>query len=388
MKHTLTSLLALVFLSSAASAEALWTKHTIQKPILGGINSSVACDWDNDGHVDVLSSLSGQVILFKAPDWTPYPVHEFATGQSRNKMRPSCIHSCLMDVDGDGDLDFVGSNNTVFWLECPDKPFSGKPWTYRTVDDEILGTHCLITGDVNQDGKIDLIANSGRDEKATSIPNSIVWLEVPEDPHKATAWNRHVFADQDAPGGSHYTGFGDVNNDGRPDISCGAKGGESFEGGEWFAWWEQPEDPTGIWKKHLLAGQQPGASNIMPGDFNKDGIADYFATRGHGQGVLWFKGPDFELIEIDSKIAYPHSLDLVDLDQDGDLDAVTCGKEADGVAAWYESDGGGGFTKHVIGTDQGSYDTRAVDMDGDEDLDILIAGHASNNIVWFENPLK
>ena len=35
-----------------------------------------------------------------------------------------------------------------------------------------------------------------------------------------------------------------------------------------------------------------------------------------------------------------------------------------------------------------SYDTRAIDMDGDGDLDVLIAGHTSNNVVWFENPLK
>ena len=70
------------------------------------------------------------------------------------------------------------------------------------------------------------------------------------------------------------------------------------------------------------------------------------------------------------------------------MDAVASGKEAEGVAAWYENDGTGTFTKHVIGTDQGSYDTRFVDMDSDGDLDVLIAGHASNNIVWFENSSK
>jgi hypothetical protein len=29
-----------------------------------------------------------------------------------------------------------------------------------------------------------------------------------------------------------------------------------------------------------------------------------------------------------------------------------------------------------------------VDLDRDGDLDILIAGHVSNNLVWFENPTK
>jgi len=53
---------------------------------------------------------------------------------------------------------------------------------------------------------------------------------------------------------------------------------------------------------------------------------------------------------------------------------------------WYENDGKGKFTSHLIGKDQGSYDTRAVDMDEDGDLDVLIAGHGSKNVVWYENP--
>ena len=98
-------------------------------------------------------------------------------------------------------------------------------------------------------------------------------------------------------------GVGDVNGDGLPDVACGAKGGEKFPGGEWFAWWEQPKDGSLPWKKHLLSDRQPGASNILPADFDGDGKIDYFATRGHGLGALWFRGPSFEAIEVDSTIA-------------------------------------------------------------------------------------
>jgi len=370
-------------LSTLAQAE--WKKHVVTEA-KGMINSAVAADWNADGKIDVIASLDGKVVLFTGPDWKAHTLHDFRPGLSRNKPRSACIHSCLMDVDGDGDQDFIGSNNTVFWLECPDNPLAG-PWKYRTVDDEILGTHCLITGDVNRDGKPDLIANSGRAAKQTSIPNSLTWLEVPQNPRTAKSWIRHVFAKGDAPGGSHYTGFGDVNDDGLPDISCAAKGGDRFPGGQWFAWWEQSKDGKLPWKKHLLADKQPGATNILPADLDGDKHIDYFATRGHGQGVLWFKGPDFKLIEIDPKILVPHSLDLADLDNDGDIDAVTCSKDPVDVAAWYENNGKGQFTKRIIGRKQGSYDTRAIDMDADGDLDVLIAGHTSNNVVWYENPL-
>ena len=380
------TLIAFALLISAAQAE--WKKHVIQPPVLKNIPSAVANDWDKDGKMDVISSWGGKVILYRGPDWKPQTIHTFDPKNSRTKPRPSCIHSCLIDADGDGDLDFCGSNQTVFWLECPGDPFSGKPWKYRTVDDEILGTHCLITGDVNRDGKLDLIANSGRGEDATEFPNSIVWLETPPDPHGAKSWTRHVFADRDAPGASHYMGFGDVNGDGRPDIACAAKGGERFPGGEWFAWWEQPTDPTKVWKKHLLAEKEVGASNILPADLNADGRVDYAASRGHGKGILWFKAPRFEPVEIDPDLAFPHSLAIADIDADGDTDIATCGKEANGQCAWYENDGTGKFKRHTVAEDQGSYDLRILDMDADGDLDFLIAGQASRNIVWLENPAK
>lgn len=369
------------------ATEENWPKHIIQKKNLSAINSALANDWNGDGHMDVISCFNKEVYVFTGPKWQRYSVFSMKNAQSRNKVRNGCIHSCLMDVDADGDQDFIGSSNTVFWLECPDNAPLSSTWKYRTIDDEILGTHCLLPGDVNLDGKMDLIANSGRSVN-TSYPNSLAWLEIPTEPRTATSWVRHIFADKDAPGGSHYTGIADMNGDGLPDIACAAKGGEKHPGGEWFAWWQQPKkNNTGVWKKHLLSSSEPGASNILPADLNGDGEMDYFATRGHGIGALWYRGPEFTQIEVDTEIEAPHSLDMADLDGNGTIDAVVCGKEADGIAAWYKNDGKGNFEKRIIGINQGSYDTRAIDMDFDGDLDILIAGHASNNIVWFENTM-
>jgi hypothetical protein len=380
----------LLFLAEPSRATAEWQKHVIQPAdkTAGNVNDANAADFDGDGHIDLLASFDGGVWMFPGPKWEhKVQIHEFGLGPSEKRLRPGCIHACLLDVDGDGDQDYIGSNNHVFWLECPANPRNGD-WEYHLVDAKILGTHCVITGDVNRDGRIDLIANSGRGEGQTPFPNSLTWLEIPKKPRQAKSWIRHVFGDRDAPGGSHYSGFGDVNGDGRGDVAFGAKGGDRFPGGQWFAWWEQPKDATRIWAKHLLSDEQPGATNIQPLDLNADGNVDFFATRGHGKGVLWFKGPEFEAIEIDPLIEKPHSLAISDIDQDGDPDAATCGYEKTGVAVWYENNGQAVFTKHVIGRDQGSYDTRLVDLDKDGDQDLLVAGHFSNNLVWFENPLK
>jgi len=372
--------------TSAQTTSIKWTRYSIVESKTA-INTVVAADYDGDKKLDVISSYDNKIVLHRGADWRPIEIYRFTPGNSRNKPRPVSIHSCLMDVDGDGDQDFVGSNQTVFWLECPDKPFSGKPWKYRTVDDEILGTHCVVTGDVDGDGQMDLIANSFRDKKDTEFPNSIVWLKVPNDPYNAKQWIRHAFADKDAPGGSHYMGIGDLNKDSRADITCGAKGAP-FDGGNWFAWWEQPAKKDAPWKKHVLATNQMGATNINPIDVNGDQHLDIVATRGHGVGVLWFEGPDFKLHEIDEEIAAPHTLVTIDLDGDGDNDIATCGSKNDGKAAWYQNDGKGNFQRFEIDKDQGSYDLRAIDMDGDGDLDLLNAGHGSRNILWYENSLK
>ena len=375
--------------SPSGASKGAWKKHVIQPPngARSLVNTVVATDFDRDGAVDVMASFDGKVILYRGPQWKQSTVLPAMPADKTGRVaKRGCIHSTLMDVDGDGDLDYVGSNRMLFWLECPENPFQ-EHWVCRTISLELNGAHCVITGDVDRDGRLDLIANSWRDVGASSVPNSITWLPVPTQPRSSQFWRPFVFANADAPGANHYMGFGDANKDGRPDIACGAKGGPKIPGGEWFAWWEQPLDPKAAWTKHILSTNDPGASNILPLDLNADGHTDYLASRGHGQGVLWFRGPNFTKIEIDKTLDTPHSLAAADIDSDGDIDFASCSAELGGMAAWYENDGQAHFTRHVVDRQQSSYDLRILDVDQDTDLDLLIAGHHSHNVVWYENPL-
>ena len=370
--------------------DATWEKRVVQTTdgTFGQVNTVVANDFDNDGHVDLLASFDGKVVFYRGPDWRSTVIlAEMPADQTGRVAKRGCIHSTLMDVDQDGDLDYVGSNRMLFWLECPESPFADR-WLCRTISLDVNGAHCVITGDVDRDGKLDLIANSWRDKGASKIPNSITWFSVPDSPQTAGVWKPTVFAEGDAPGGNHYMGFGDVNGDKRPDIACAAKGGPQLPGGEWFAWWEQPKDPNGRWIRRTLSSSEPGASNILPVDLDADGAVDYVASRGHGRGVLWFRGPNFRKIEIDEMLDTPHSLAVADMDLDNDLDIVACSASLNGAAVWYENDGKGTLKSHVVDRLQSSYDVRLLDMDNDGDIDILVAGHDSGNIVWYSNPLK
>ena len=341
--------------------------------------TAVAADFTGDGRADIISNSAGKTRLFVGPEWREILLDE--------NPEHTFIHSEFFDVDGDGDTDYIGARynpGLIVWMEQPDDPLTDV-WTARIADDQVHGIHGLIKGDVDRDGDFDLLATSA--QPLEPYPNSLAWLRVPERPRDAERWECHIFADRDAPGLTHYLGFGDVNGDGRPDAATGAKGGPQAEPGtgNWFAWWEAPADPTDVWTKHLIADDQPGATNIHPADVNGDGEVDFIASRGHGQGVVWFEAPDWTPHVIHATLSEPHCLVAVDLDDDGDVDAATCAY-GDQIAAWFENDGAGNFTTHVVGANQEAYDIRAVDLDGDDDLDLLIAGRGSRNVVWYENP--
>lgn len=359
---------------------AAWKKHVV---FTGEhVNTAVAADFTGDGRVDIIANSGGKTRLFVAPDW-----REVILADDRDHQ---FIHAEVLDVDGDERPDFIGARydpGLIVWLHNPGGEPRGE-WTARIVDSQVHGIHGLLVADVDGDGRPDLIANSAQPKG--EFPESVVWYRTPDRPREADRWPRFIAADGDAPGLTHYLGCGDVNGDGRADIMTAAKGGPMAPDGtgDWFAYWEAPADPASRgWTKRLVARGEPGATNILPGDVNGDGRIDLVCSRGHGVGLVWFAGPDWTPHQIDATLEGPHCLVLADLDGDGDLDVATCAKDSR-KTVWFENDGRGRFSPHVIDDDQAAYDIRAVDIDGDGDLDLLVAGQTSRNVVWYENPLR
>ena len=258
------------------------------------------------------------------------------------------------------------------WLENPRR--AGAPWPWHVIDRDVNGVHGLCIGDVNQDGRPDLIADS---ISGPALANSVVWFQTPGPGQEVML--RQTVTQGGADGRPHYLDFADLNGDLRGDVLLGDSGGGTF------SWWEHRAVAAEPWVKHLIA-QEKGATNIKAADINGDGQPDVVGSCGHGQGVFWFEAPGWKKHVIDPDLPAAHALAVGDFDGDGDVD-VAAASYTTGVVRWYENNGKGEFIAHDIdtGNKQQSYDMKAVDLDGDGRRDLILAGRESNNVVWYRN---
>lgn len=376
-------LVALLYLSNCQSPtpssskipeELSFKLHEINKEAL--YSSVATMDVDQDGDLDIVHG----GFWYEAPDWQAH----FVTEVEVINGRPDGYSHLELDVNQDGWTDIIHVNfrsKSIYWLEHPGSELG--EWTKHMVDTP----GPMETGrlhDVDGDGQLDVVPSAWEFS---------AWYEILRNEEQDTVqWLRHEIAEE---GAGHGSGFGDINGDGRGDY-VGTKG-----------WAEAPQDPRKgewIWHPEFELGRT--SMPIIVADVDEDGDSDLIYAIGHDYGVYWE-----EQLQVDGKREWiPHLIDStwsqghsplwVDLDNNGRKEFVAGkrywaheGKDpgaSDPLTIYrYEFDtkkkAFQRFTIQENGPAGTGLDPKAVDLDQDGDLDLVLPGRSG--LYWYENLL-
>jgi hypothetical protein len=294
-----------------------------------------AHDFTGDGWPDIVVTRGGRLLLYVNPK-----------GESRRWDRYEVVQSVsteialLGEIDADGMPDFLyGSRTDGVSFASPDRANPTGPWKVTRVSGPMaeFNAHGLGMGDINGDGRTDVLAPSG-------------WWEQPAKGSTQQPWAFHAV---NFGWGSAEMSVYDVNGDGLNDVVT-----PLFSHGYGISWFEQKRDSAGniSFVEHSIMGDlstksvgnvvfsQPHAS--IAADLDGDGIPDFIVGKRvyshqeaygdadpYGPAVLyWYRtarnpkapgGAEFVPELIHNRSAVGSHFVAADLNKDGALDIVT-----------------------------------------------------------------
>ncbi|MDM7993071.1 MAG: FG-GAP-like repeat-containing protein [Candidatus Fermentibacter sp.] len=185
------------------------------------------------------------------------------------------------------------------------------------------------------------------------------------------------------PGGFTDAVPGDVDGDGDPDMIVL----DDFT--DTISWWENTDGTGRAWAVHAIATVENYTYGIDCGDFDKDGDCDAVVGK---PAVTWFEngsggsGWSSHTIDYISPEYGSGSIDVSDIDHDGDPDLVGQLWWADEVVWWENPFPGTTWTRHTVdSTIERPLDAICGDFDGDGWEDIAAVFGAGDYTAWYRN---
>jgi hypothetical protein len=311
------------------SPSGVWARQTIGSPLN---NMAAVYDFDGDGFPDVLGTMG------QGSDADPRFVWAHNNGSGSFNIMSNIAPGAGDFLQGVavGRVENGGALKVGLSWHSPGAGIQmlSVPANPQTATWTMAGIsassqdEALSMGDIDRDGDQDLLLGT-------------IWLEK-----DGSSWNEHLLHET---GGSPYgesdpdrNRLADINKDGRLDAVVGY---EAVSVTGKLAWYEQGSAATGLWQEHVIAN-----------------------------------------------VVGPMSLDVADVDGDGDLDVVVGEHNLDDPASArllvFENVDrvGTHWQEHLVYQGDEHHDgAQVVDIDGDGDLDIISIGWNHAQVVLYEN---
>ena len=298
---------------------------------------AVFADLDGDGAIDVVSACEGKTRALHF-HWAPKnPVDYLKAKTWQTAVVPACqdrqawMYILPMQIDNVHGIDLIvagkGKDGEIGWLRYPEDPRNTAAWSYETIH-QMAWVMSIQLADMDADGDLDVLYN---DRKPPT--QGIYWLE-----RKDGQWIRHVITSQARE--YMFLANGDLDQDKKMDVVCATR-----KGG--ILWMRKEEDRWSTTEIPLPDGVGTGKS-VAVGDINRDGQNDLVFSCEHADrdrsGLRWlsYEGSPTDGSWQSHEIAGPKGIKfdrivLHDIDDDQDLDVVTCEERDQLGVIWYEN---------------------------------------------------
>lgn len=279
------------------------------------------------------------------------------------------------DIDGDGDMDVLVASrldSTISWFENTDGLGN---FSTQNIVANLDQTMYAVLADLDGDTDLDVLATSF----ASAL---VVWYENTDGLGSFGAEqiiNPNLF-------NVFYAIAADIDGDGDNDVLASSDGNDTIV-------LHRNLDGLGTFDTgETIITSGTSGTQFTFADIDGDDDIDIVSTSSGSESLTWYENTDGEGTFSAPNIINPSILAYVqafiaDIDGDEDLDILVCSAGQDTVA-WFENlDGLGNFGGEQIITTQADFarDVFAADADNDGDIDVFSASALDDTIAWYEN---